>query len=101
MKRPPETSGQGGGRGKLPPNHSLFPELEEPGPGPTLPDPASRRAAILAALRHGDRLTHVDALARGWGWRLAADVFALANEHGWPIASRLIANPDGNPIAEY
>lgn len=68
---------------------------------PTLPEPASRRAAILEALRRGERLTHADALARGWGWRLAADVFALAHVHGWPIVAVMIPNPGGNPIAEY
>lgn len=78
----------------------LFPE-SLPTASPTLPDPASRRAAVLEALRRGERLTQARALLRGWGWRLAADVHALAHEHGWPITSHLIPNPDGNPVAEY
>ena len=65
-----------------------------------MPEPDSRRAAILAALRRGETLTHADALARGWGWRLAADVFAL-KEYGWPIKSVLIHQGSSNPIARY
>lgn len=81
---------------------SLFPELEPSAPAPTLPEPTSRRAAVLAALRRGDRLTHADALARGWGWRLAADVFALSHDHGWPIQAAMIPQGEGrNPIAIY
>jgi hypothetical protein len=76
----------------------LFPE---PKLSATLPDPSSRRAAILEALRHGERFTHADAIRRGWGCRLAADVFALKEEHGWPIESMLIHNDGGKPIAEY
>jgi hypothetical protein len=86
-------------------NHSigdLFPDAIPLVAVPTLPDPTSRRAAILEALRRGDRLTHADALRRGWGWRLAADVFALKEEHGWPIQAAMIPQGDGsNPIARY
>ena len=79
----------------------LFPDALPPATGPTMPYPVSRRAAVLEALRRGDRLTHADALARGWGWRLAADVFALSHAHGWPIVAVLIPNPGGNDIAQY
>lgn len=66
-----------------------------------MPIPATRRAAILEAFRQGERLTHADALKRGWGWRLAADVFVL-REYGWPIVSDLINQGQGrNPIARY
>ncbi len=69
---------------------------------PSMPKPATRRAAILEALRRGERLTHADALARGWGWRLAADVFALKEEHGWPIQATMIQQGEGHkPIARY
>ncbi|MDP2828734.1 MAG: hypothetical protein Q8O37_09015 [Sulfuricellaceae bacterium] len=69
---------------------------------PTLPRPATRRAEILEALRGGAHLTHGDALRRGWGWRLAADVFALKEEHGWPIVTTMIDQGEGrNPIARY
>lgn len=79
----------------------LFPDAL-PTAGPTQPDPASRRAAILEAFRRGESLTHADALARGWGWRLAADVFALKEEHGWPIQAAMIPQGEGrNPIAIY
>lgn len=100
MKRPPETLAGGGDR-EMQANHSASLALAEPTPGPTLPDPASRRAAVLEALHRGERLTQADALRRGWGWRLAADVFALKDEHGWPIAARLIPSPGGNDVAEY
>ncbi len=67
-----------------------------------MPDPATRRAAVLEALRSGERLTHADALAKGWGWRLAADVFALRTRYGWPIHADLIDQGKGrNPIARY
>lgn len=80
----------------------LLPDALPTSTGPTLPDPTSRRAAILEALRRGDRLTHADALARGWGWRLAADVFALSHDHGWPIQAAMIQQGEGrNPIARY
>lgn len=101
MSAPAVHRGDGSGREVLQADGSLFPELEPSAPAPTLPDPTSRRAAVLEALRRGERLTHADALARGWGWRLAADVFALSREHGWPIAAVMIPNPGGNPIAEY
>lgn len=104
MRTAAKDPGEGRGRRILPGKDTtgdLFPAAAPAIPAPTLPDPTSRRAAILEALRRGDRLTHADALARGWGWRLAADVFALSHEHGWPIAAHLIANPGGNPIAEY
>lgn len=72
-----------------------------PDSAPTMPMPATRRAAILEALRRGERLTHADALARGWGWRLAADVFKL-REYGWPIHADMIDQGRGhNPIARY
>lgn len=80
----------------------LFPDALPPTTGPTLPDPSSRRAAILEALRRGDHLTHADALTRGWGWRLAADVFALKEEHGWWIVAVMIEQGEGRkPIARY
>lgn len=104
MRTAAKDPGEGRGRGMKPGKDTtgdLFPDAPSPSPGPTLPDPTSRRAAILEALRCGERLTHRDALARGWGWRLAADVFALAHDHGWPIAAHLIPNPGGNQIAEY
>ena len=101
MTAPGKNRGDGAGREVLDADGSLFPEIEPLAPAPTLPDPTSRRAAILVALRRGDRLTHADALARGWGWRLAADVFALKEDHGWPIKAVMIPNPGGNSIAEY
>jgi hypothetical protein len=66
----------------------------------TMPRPATRRAAILAALRQGERLTQADGLRRGWGWRLAADIFSL-REYGWPIVSDLVRQGHGQPIARY
>jgi hypothetical protein len=67
----------------------------------TLPKPDTRRAAILEALRNGDRLTHADALNRRWGWRLAADVHVLRC-YGWPIETTLIDQGEGrSPIARY
>lgn len=69
---------------------------------PTLPHHATRRAAILEALRRGERLTQGDTLQRGQGWRLAADIFALKHNHGWPIESLMIGQGEGrNPIALY
>jgi len=79
----------------------LFPELTPAASLPTMPKPESRRADILEALRKGDRLTHIDALRRGWGWRLAADIHALAHDHGWPIVSVMIPQSGGNEIALY
>lgn len=68
---------------------------------PQMPKPATRRAAVLEALRRGERLTTADALRRGWGWRLAADVFKL-REFGWDVQSVLIDQGQGrNPIARY
>jgi hypothetical protein len=67
----------------------------------TMPKPETRRAAILEALRRGERLTHADALARGWGWRLAADIFALKELHGWSIQADMIHQAGGNAIALY
>lgn len=96
--------GQGRGRGmKQGKNatHDLFPDERPTANIPTLPDPESRRAEVLESLRRGDHLTQADALARGWGWRLAADVFALKDIHGWAIAATMIPNPGGNDIAEY
>ena len=104
MRTAAKDPGEGRGRLMMPGKDTtgdLFPAATPDTPAPTLPDPTSRRAAILGALRRGDRLTHADALARGWGWRLAADVFALAHDHGWPIAATMIPNSGGNPIAEY
>lgn len=66
-----------------------------------MPKPATRRAAILEALRKGERMTHIDALNRGWGWRLAADIFALRVLHGWRIESAMIQQQSGNEIAVY
>lgn len=77
---------------------SLIPEPEF---SPSMPKPSSRRAAILEAFRRGECLTHADALRRGWGWRLAADVHALKELHGWPILSEPIHQDGGNPIARY
>ena len=34
---------------------------------PTSPQDGTHRAAILAALRAGEHLTHIEALRRGWG----------------------------------
>lgn len=104
MKAPVETLGGGTGAEMMHLNGitgDLFSEAVHAVQIPTLPDPASRRAAVLEAFRRGERLTHADALRRGWGWRLAADVFALSHEHGWPIVAAMIPNPGGNPIAEY
>jgi hypothetical protein len=68
---------------------------------PRLPLPATRRAEILEALRRGERLTTADALRRGWGWRLAADIHRL-RRYGWPVMSVLIGQGQGrNPIARY
>ncbi len=68
----------------------------------TIPKPETRRAAVLEALKRGDRLTHADALRRGWGWRLAADIFALKDVHGWDIRADLIDQGKGcSPIARY
>lgn len=76
--------------------------LEQAQLSPSMPRPATRRAAVLEALRRGERLTQVDGLRRGWGWRLAADVEALRHEHGWPIVTDLIDQGEGrNPIARY
>jgi hypothetical protein len=104
MSAPAVRRGDGSGRKVMPGKDTtgdLFTNAMPAAPAPTQPDPASRRAAILEAFQRGDRLTHADALARGWGWRLAADVFALKEEHGWPIVSTMIPNPGGNDIAEY
>ena len=79
----------------------LFPELAPAASIPTMPKPESRRAAVLEALRRGERLTHIDALQRGWGWRLAADVFALSHDHGWPIKAAMVSQSGGNEIALY
>lgn len=104
MSAPADNLGRDGGREEQHGEDTtgdLFADALPAADTPTLPDPTSRRAAVLAAFRRGERLTHADALTRGWGWRLAADVFALSHDHGWPIAAHLIANPGGNPIAEY
>jgi hypothetical protein len=66
-----------------------------------LPEANTRRAAILEAFQRGERLTTADALRRGWGWRLAADVHAL-REYGWDIRSILLDQGEGSqPIARY
>jgi hypothetical protein len=75
--------------------------LENQHGAPTMPKPETRRAAVLEALRRGDHLTHIDGLARGWGWRLAADVFALKELHGWNIQSAMIPQSGANDIAVY
>lgn len=68
---------------------------------PAMPKPGTRRADVLEALRRGERLTQSDALVRGMGWRLAADVFVL-RERGWPIESVMIDQGKGrNAIARY
>jgi hypothetical protein len=104
MKAPANNLGRDGGREMMRGKNTtgdLFPDAL-PTTGPSLPDPTSRRAAILEALRHGDCLTQANALARGWGWRLAADIFALKEEHGWPIQAAMIPQGEGrNPIALY
>jgi hypothetical protein len=66
----------------------------------SMPRPETRRAAVLEALRRGERLTHIDALNRRWGWRLAADVHALRVK-GWPIVTDQLMQAKGNPIARY
>lgn len=67
---------------------------------PAMPRPSTRLALVLAALRNGQTLTQAETLRRGWGWRLAADVFAL-REKGWQIVSEEIHQAQGNPIARY
>lgn len=68
----------------------------------TMPRPETRRASILEALRRGERLTHADALRRGWGWRLAADIEALRHDHGWNIHTDMIDQGEGrSQIARY
>jgi len=104
MSAAAESLGEGGDRMEQPGNHSttdLFPDTLPAAPVPTLPKPESRRAAVLEALRRGERLTHIDALRRGWGWRLAADVFALSHDHGWPIKAAMVSQSGGNEIALY
>jgi hypothetical protein len=78
----------------------LFPD-SLPTIAQSLPKPATRLAAVLEALRRGERLTHIDALRRGWGWRLAADVFALKAFHGWNIQAAMIPQDGGDKIALY
>lgn len=65
-----------------------------------MPRPNTRRAAVLSALMEGRTLTQAQTLGMGWGWRLAADVFAL-REKGWQIVSEEIQQAQGNPIARY
>lgn len=104
MNAPAVHRGDGSGREMMPVKNTtrdLFPDELPTVTCPTLPGPESRRAAVLEALRRGERLTQADALARGWGWRLAADVFALKEIHGWAIVATMIPNPGGNDIAEY
>lgn len=66
----------------------------------TMPRPNTRRAAVLSALMQGQTLTQAQTLGMGWGWRLAADVFAL-REMGWKIVSEEIQQAQGNPVARY
>ena len=66
----------------------------------SMPKPETRRAAILEALRRGERLTQIDTLRRGMGWRLAADIFALRVK-GWPILTDHLMQRKGHPIARY
>jgi hypothetical protein len=66
----------------------------------TMPRPETRRAAVLEALKRGEKLTHIDALRRGWGWRLAADIFALRLK-GWAIVTDQLMRAKGSPIARY
>lgn len=105
MSAPAVHRGDGSGREMKPSNVTtgeLFPDIAPAADAPTMPEPNSRRAAILEALRRGEKLTHADALARAWGWRLAADVFALSHDHGWPIQADMIPQGEGrNPIAIY
>lgn len=67
---------------------------------PAMPRPNTRRAAVGAALMEGRTLTQAQTLGKGWGWRLAADIFAL-REMGWPILTEQIQQAKGNPIARY
>jgi hypothetical protein len=67
---------------------------------PAMPRPRTRQAQVLAALLRGERPTHAIAVHRGWGWRLAADVFALRKK-GWQIVTEEIQQAKGNPIARY
>jgi hypothetical protein len=70
-------------------------------PVPTKPKPGTRMAGILEALKRGEKLTQIDALNRGYGWRLAAHIFALKEYHGWSIEKTDIYRQKGNPIAQY
>ena len=68
----------------------------------TMPRPHTRRAAVGAALQEGQKLTQADALRKGWGWRLAADICDLRHRHGWPIVTEEIQQENGgHPIARY
>ena len=79
--------------------------FDAPPPPTTPPDPddearGTQRAAILAALRNGDRITPLDALRRFNSFRLAAQVCALLKA-GWPIITEDITTDTGKRIAEY
>lgn len=63
------------------------------------PMPATRRDAVLSALRAGDRITIIDAINRGWGWSIAGDIFAL-RKRGHPIVTTEIQHGKAK-IASY
>lgn len=67
---------------------------------PEMPRPETRLAAVLEGLQRGERFTTADAIRRGFGWRLAADIHQLRCK-GWHIVTDLIPQRRGNPIARY
>lgn len=67
----------------------------------TKPRAGTHRADILAALRRGEKMTQIDAINRGYGWRLAAHIHALKEDHGQSIEKTNIYRQKGNPIAQY
>ena len=68
----------------------------------SMPRPETRRAAILELLRSGERLTQMETLRRGLGWRLAADIEALKHDYGWNIHTDMIDQGKGRKqIARY
>lgn len=67
----------------------------------TKPRAGTHRADILAALRRGEKLTQIDAINRGYGWRLSAHIYALRWDHGWGIETTDVYRGKGGPIAEY
>ena len=64
------------------------------------PKAGTQAAAILAALRNGDRITSLDALDRFNCFRLAAQVCTLRNT-GWHIITETVTTSTGKHIAEY